>query len=1143
MRICGSQAIFALIVLTLVAPTSADEQPRERDIVRQGQPWLRINAGGHLGTVRALAFTPDSKRLCSAGTDKTVQVWNLSALRPGVEFRDINRSLLRERSIRWQVARGPRGNIFALATAPEDSLLAMAGYGAMGSTGEILLVDPIDGSLKKVVEGHRQTVCTLAFSSNGLYLLSVDTDGESRLWRRGDWTSTVLYQNDRKTYGDDRAKLVQGQPLLRPAVFLDSGEIVLPVLVSGPKASPQWQLQRISVDDLKQFHTWGTQHVGIVTALAATPGGKRMASADLSGALYLWDLTGGGEPRRLAPGGIVRSLAFSPDGQTLVVGTAASGPGGKSELQVWNVRGERPLSRRVLSDHVHACAISPDGSRVAYVGGNRGEVFVDSLAPDAPVRPDPAITLRGTGRPILKVAFAKDAALYRVAFGVEPANRGFNDYAGLQETFDPSTGLGRGAPLQPADWQDAEFGAGRWRVKLLPGGASLQLFEADAPRGIVELDKEMQGQARCYCWVPGADGKPLAIAVGTDTQNGVYVFRLAAAGRCPLVRQFRGHQDFVTSVAISRDFRYLASGSADGTVQYWSLADLSEGQTTWGRWGVRFEVVEGGLRAQDLNEAGPVFRRGLRAGDQITRIRWVESTGVREAEDPLGIARWLEACPWDTQIEFSFSRRGADRPGFQLLPAWQTVASLFVSDRRQWAFWTPEGYYDASDNGHTMFGWQINRGLRELPLFYRADQFRRTLERPDLMEQLLPAGSLENAFRLVKQAEPADASRVLPEQIAAAPLVEILSPRPGELVAADVAKIRASVRLPADGKVVQARVFANGVVAHERRTVDQRLDEQTSQRETIYEWTVAMPREEDELIQVFVGTEAQTSSFERVAIKRSLPAAVPQVERPRLFLLAVGVNDYQDTQIPALDYPVADAEAVVKALESEAPGLYRIMKPIVLENEAVNRRNWAESFAALSRELKQTARPDDLLVIFMAGHGEIDEQTQTYHFICHDAQLDHLLDGSGTISWNDFALLADIPCRKLAMLDTCHSGAIQGVRQDQKLAIRQFQEHVVFTLAAAADNEGSQEKRSWSHGAFTKGLLDGLAGAADRSGDSVVTLEELVTYLSATVPKMTDDMQHPIAAPDELLQFVTLPLAKLDAAPPAKAAALPANPR
>jgi hypothetical protein len=43
---------------------------------------------------------------------------------------------------------------------------------------------------------------------------------------------------------------------------------------------------------------------------------------------------------------------------------------------------------------------------------------------------------------------------------------------------------------------------------------------------------------------------------------------------------------------------------------------------------------------------------------------------------------------------------------------------------------------------------------------------------------------------------------------------------------------------------------------------------------------------------------------------------------------------------------------------------------------------------------------------------------------------------------------------------------------------------------------------------------------------------------------MTDDMQHPIAAPDEVLHFVTLPLSKLDAAPPVKtdkSAALPAN--
>ena len=38
-------------------------------------PWLRLAMQGHAGPVRALAFSGDSARLCSAGEDKAVRVW------------------------------------------------------------------------------------------------------------------------------------------------------------------------------------------------------------------------------------------------------------------------------------------------------------------------------------------------------------------------------------------------------------------------------------------------------------------------------------------------------------------------------------------------------------------------------------------------------------------------------------------------------------------------------------------------------------------------------------------------------------------------------------------------------------------------------------------------------------------------------------------------------------------------------------------------------------------------------------------------------------------------------------------------------------------------------------------------------------
>ena len=207
---------------------AAAGEPTRRDLIRVQQktaeePWLRINAGGHTGTVQALAFTPDSKRLCSAGLDKNVLVWNLTALQ-----RDLRRTYLRERTIRWQVARSLRGSIYALASAPSDGLLAFGGYGAMGSLGEILLVEPSSGDLVQALDSHRQTVCSLAFSADGNWLASSDVAGQAVLWNRDGWKPTVLARPDDATYGAEAARLIANQPKLRPIAVIGNDYVALP---------------------------------------------------------------------------------------------------------------------------------------------------------------------------------------------------------------------------------------------------------------------------------------------------------------------------------------------------------------------------------------------------------------------------------------------------------------------------------------------------------------------------------------------------------------------------------------------------------------------------------------------------------------------------------------------------------------------------------------------------------------------------------------------------------------------------------------------------------------------------------------------------------------------------------------------------
>jgi len=66
---------------------------------------------------------------------------------------------------------------------------------------------------------------------------------------------------------------------------------------------------------------------------------------------------------------------------------------------------------------------------------------------------------------------------------------------------------------------------------------------------------------------------------------------------------------------------------------------------------------------------------------------------------------------------------------------------------------------------------------------------------------------------------------------------------------------------------------------------------------------------------------------------------------------------------------------------------------------------------------------------------------------------------------------------------------------------------VVFM--ASLGREFSVENSAWGHGAFTKALLDGIRGAADYEKDDILYLSELTTYVERTVPKLTNNSQHP----------------------------------
>ena len=241
-----------------------------------------------------------------------------------------------------------------------------------------------------------------------------------------------------------------------------------------------------------------------------------------------------------------------------------------------------------------------------------------------------------------------------------------------------------------------------------------------------------------------AAGKPLAIAVGTDVQNSIYVCRLVEKGPVPdaaaLPRpsRLRHFGRRLPRPAVPR----LRLGRRHDEVLE-PLGVPAQGTDTAGPLGRRVRGPRRATRRRDARPGRPVVPQGPARG---RRRRGHPLAGrapskSRAANRPRSW-RSCRRCPGRRRWFLSTRRNGA-RPA--ALPTPPRLAAAGDPVRRhdgEWAFWTPEGYYDASMNGYRLFGWQVNRGLQALPDFYRADQFYQKLERPDVLDRLLPAGSL-----------------------------------------------------------------------------------------------------------------------------------------------------------------------------------------------------------------------------------------------------------------------------------------------------------------------------------------------------------------------------------------------------------------
>jgi tetratricopeptide (TPR) repeat protein len=242
--------------------------------------------------------------------------------------------------------------------------------------------------------------------------------------------------------------------------------------------------------------------------------------------------------------------------------------------------------------------------------------------------------------------------------------------------------------------------------------------------------------------------------------------------------------------------------------------------------------------------------------------------------------------------------------------------------------------------------------------------------------------------------------------------------------------------------------------------------------------------------------------------------------RGKLWAVVIGVSSYKNLRSEEqLRFAHRDAEELANFLRSPNGGGFPSTQIKVLLNEEAT---IAAVRTALGTWLPRSAEPNDVVYVFFAGHGVVEQNSEGY-LLAHDSDPQNLYATALPITELDRIIGERLRSRVAVVIaDACHSGKIGLTSRgtEEQILVNRYLDEVgksgagAFRLLASRADERSYEDPRWGggHGVFTHFLLEGLKGKGDRDNDGVVRAGELLDYLSQVVPEQTNALQHPRAA-------------------------------
>ena len=467
--------------------------------------------------------------------------------------------------------------------------------------------------------------------------------------------------------------------------------------------------------------------------------------------------------------------------------------------------------------------------------------------------------------------------------------------------------------------------------------------------------------------------------------------------------------------------------------------------------------------------------------------------------------RWVVAGLGDGSIRWFRAQDGAEQ-----------LALFAHPDKTRWIVWTPTGYYDTSLGGENLVGWHLNRAFNQSADYFSAGRFRDRLYRADVIQKVLTTGDEKEAWRSAQADITAlkTASSSITETLP--PIVELRS-NPTVESGATTVPVRFEVRSPGNAPVLGIKARVNGKLVRD-------LKGKGLRGTGVQEIEVPLPASDAEIL-LFAENRHGKSDPVAIKVTRNMAqaASLPVEKYDKLYMLIVGISSYPAPY--ALDLANKDARDFAHHMAQQTGQLYNSTVPKLLIDEQATRQNILDGLKWLSDNVGEK----DAGVVFFAGHGE--KVGSSYFFIPGGESAFPPKDGN--MSEADFEVwkkknsqsawvpgeeiantLHRLKGRAIFFVDTCHAGSLtrQAIRASSDMTGELnavSEEKGVIIFASSTGKELSQEDPAWGNGAFTKAIIEGIKGKADRDNNGLILPSYLSAYVSKRVRELTHGQQRP----------------------------------